>query len=134
MLIVVLVVDQVRGTRRWIDIGFFQFQPSELGKVLLILVLAGFVAERARHIGEWRTTLGAVGLTAVPAVLVFIEPDFGTALVYIAIVGGGALHHRHALVAPRRARRGGRRAARRRSSGCFRRPGSTCSSRTRWSA
>ena len=86
MLSVVLVVDQVRGTRRWIDIGFFQFQPSELGKVLLILVLAGFVSERARHIGDWRTTFGAVGLTAVPAVLVFIEPDFGTALVYLVIV------------------------------------------------
>jgi rod shape determining protein RodA len=86
MLSLVLVVDKVRGTRRWIDIGFFQFQPSELGKVLLILVLAGFLAERARHIGEWRTTLGAVGLTVVPAVLVFIEPDFGTALVYVVIV------------------------------------------------
>ncbi len=86
MLSIVLVVDQVRGTRRWIDIGFFQFQPSELGKVLLILVVAGFLSERARHIGEWRTMLGAVGLTAVPAVLVFVEPDFGTALVYVVIV------------------------------------------------
>jgi rod shape determining protein RodA len=86
-LAAVFVADQIRGTRRWVDIGFFQFQPSEFGKVLLVLVLATFVADRARAVDEWRTTFGAVGLAAVPAVLVFFEPDFGTALVYGAILG-----------------------------------------------
>ena len=81
-LTVVFVVDAIRGTQRWIDIGFFQFQPSEVGKVLLILVLAGFLADRARRLGEWRTTFAAVGLAVLPAFLVFIEPDFGTALIY----------------------------------------------------
>ena len=87
LVAVLVVADTTRGTRRWIDIGFFQFQPSELGKVLMILVIAGFLAERSRQIAEWRTTFGAVALTAVPAVLVFMEPDFGTALVYAAILG-----------------------------------------------
>lgn len=86
-LAVVFVADQIRGTRRWIDIGFIQFQPSELGKVLLLLVLAGFLADRARRLDEWSTTLGALGLAAAPAVLVFLEPDLGTALVYFAILG-----------------------------------------------
>ena len=85
-LAAIFVADPVRGTRRWIDIGFFRFQPSELGKVVLILMLAGFVADRARRIDEWGTTFGAVGLAAAPAVLVFLEPDFGTAMVYAAIV------------------------------------------------
>jgi rod shape determining protein RodA len=85
-LAAVFVADQIRGTRRWIDIGFFQFQPSEFGKLLLVLVLATFVADRARAVDEWRTTLGAVGLAAVPAILVFFEPDFGTALVYGAVL------------------------------------------------
>jgi rod shape determining protein RodA len=85
-LAAIFVTDPIRGTRRWIDIGFFRFQPSELAKVVLILVLAGFVADRARRIDEWSTTFGAVGLAAVPAVLVFLEPDFGTAMVYAAIV------------------------------------------------
>jgi rod shape determining protein RodA len=88
-LAVVFVADQVRGTRRWIDLGFFQFQPSEIGKALLILVLASFLADRARRLDEWGTTMGALGLAAVPAVLVFLEPDLGTALVYIAILGAG---------------------------------------------
>ncbi len=85
-LSVVFVADQVRGTKRWIDIGFFQFQPSELGKALLVVTLAAFLADRARRLDEWRTTLGAVGVAAVPAFLVFLEPDFGTALIYGAIL------------------------------------------------
>ena len=82
LLAVVFVADAIRGTQRWIEIGFFRFQPSELGKVLFILTIAGFLADRARRVGEWRTTAGAVGIAAAPIVLVFIEPDFGTALIY----------------------------------------------------
>ena len=83
-LTVVFVADAIRGTQRWIEIGSFRLQPSEVGKVIVILVLASFLAERAKRIGEWRTTVGAVALTALPAFLVFIEPDFGTALIYCA--------------------------------------------------
>ena len=80
--IVFVLGPAIRGSKRWIEIGFFRFQPSELGKVLIILFLAGFLADRARRMGEAKTTLAAVGLAAVPTVLVFAEPDFGTALVY----------------------------------------------------
>jgi rod shape determining protein RodA len=87
LLLVVLVAgDDVRGSKRWIEFGTFHFQPSELGKVLFILFLAGFVADRARRIDEWRTTLAAVGLSLPPILLVFKEPDFGTALIYAAAV------------------------------------------------
>ena len=85
-LAAVFVSDAIRGTQRWIDIGFFRFQPSELGKVVLVLVVASFLAESARRLAEWRTTGTALGLAALPALLVFIEPDFGTALVYAAIL------------------------------------------------
>jgi rod shape determining protein RodA len=88
LLLVVLVVgDDVRGSKRWIEFGTFNFQPSELGKVLFVLFLAGFVADRARRLNEWRTTLAAVGLALPPILLVFKEPDFGTALIYAAAVG-----------------------------------------------
>ena len=52
--------------KRWIDLGSFQFQPSEFGKVLFVLALAGLLAERGRRIAEPRTTLRAVGLGALP--------------------------------------------------------------------
>jgi len=83
-LAVVFVADAIRGTQRWIDIGFFRFQPSELGKILLALVLASFLAQSVRRLDEWRTTFMAAGLAGLPAFLVFIEPDFGTALIYCA--------------------------------------------------
>ena len=88
LLVVVLVLaEAIRDARRWIDIGPFQFQPSEFGKVLLVLSVAGFLAERQRRIGDLRTVVQAIGLAAVPAVLVFLQPDLGTALVYVAALG-----------------------------------------------
>jgi rod shape determining protein RodA len=77
----------IRGSKRWLDLGFFRFQPSEFGKVLFVLALAGFLAERSRRLHEVRTTLTALGLASVPIFLVFLQPDFGSALVYCAAVG-----------------------------------------------
>jgi rod shape determining protein RodA len=87
MLVVVMVIGtEVRGSTRWIDVGFFQFQPSEFGKLLLALVVAGLLAERGKGIVEARTTLVAIGAAVVPILLVFLQPDIGTALVYGAIL------------------------------------------------
>jgi rod shape determining protein RodA len=82
--VVFLLGSAARGSTRWINVGFFTFQPSEFGKLLCILGIAGFVAERARSADEVSTTLRALGLGAIPVVLVFIQPDLGTALVYLA--------------------------------------------------
>ena len=82
LILVFPLAENVRGSQRWIAFGSFNFQPSELGKVLLILFLAGFVADRARRIGDWRVTWSVLGLAAIPIVLVFKEPDFGSALLY----------------------------------------------------
>jgi rod shape determining protein RodA len=84
IVVVLVVATDIRGSKRWIEIGSFQLQPSELGKVALILFLAGFLAARGRRLGELRVVLGAVGLALVPILLVFEQPDFGTALVYSA--------------------------------------------------
>jgi rod shape determining protein RodA len=82
MVLVILVAPLTRGSKRWIDLGFFRFQPSEFGKLLFVFALAGFLADRARRVGEPRTTLAALGLALVPILLVFVQPDLGTALVY----------------------------------------------------
>src|SRR5262245_42483700 len=87
LIALVLLTGPIRGSKRWLDLGFFRFQPSEFGKVLLVLALAGFLAERTRRLHEWRTTLSVVGLGALPIFLVFLQPDFGSALVYCAAVG-----------------------------------------------
>jgi rod shape determining protein RodA len=82
MILVFLVAETVRGSKRWIDLGVIQFQPSELGKVLFVLALAGFLVERQGRVNRWRTSVRAIGLGGVPIFLVFLQPDLGTALVY----------------------------------------------------
>jgi len=75
-----------RGSRRAIDLGFFQLQTSELGKVLLVLTLSAFMVDRVRRMGERETTSRIVLLALVPAMLVVAQPDLGSGLVYLAIV------------------------------------------------
>ncbi len=82
MLLVILAAEATRGSRRWIEVGFFRFQPSEFGKLLFALVIAAFLADRAKRIGEIKTPLAALGLAAGPMLLVFVQPDLGTTLVY----------------------------------------------------
>ena len=84
MVLVLVAGAATRGSKRWIDVGFFKFQPSEFGKVLFILVLAGFLAERRNAMQSARTPLAAIGFGLLPILLVFVQPDIGTALVYTA--------------------------------------------------
>jgi rod shape determining protein RodA len=84
MVFVFAVAPAIRGSRRWLVIGPFQLQPSEFGKTLFVLAVAGFLVERSRGIGSIRTLVTAVGLAAIPMALVFAQPDLGTAMVYAA--------------------------------------------------
>jgi rod shape determining protein RodA len=74
-----------RGSRRAFELPFFSFQPSELGKVLLVLALAGFVIDGARSGSPRQRTVRYLCLGLAPAALVFLQPDLGTALVFGAI-------------------------------------------------
>ncbi|MBA2568261.1 MAG: rod shape-determining protein RodA [Actinobacteria bacterium] len=84
LLLVPVIGVEVRNTRRWIELGAFQFQPSEFGKLLVILSLAAFLADRGKRVAEGRTMLAATGLALVPMILVFLQPDLGTAVAYAA--------------------------------------------------
>ena len=86
MLLVYPLGDTTRGSKRCIELGGFQLQPSEFGKLLFVLALAGFLADRARRIHEPQVVLQTVGLALVPILLVFKQPDLGTALVYTMAV------------------------------------------------
>jgi rod shape determining protein RodA len=80
MLVGVLVAGDVgKGAQRWLDLGVLRFQPSELLKVALPLMLAWFLAERALPPSPLRTFL-AVLLTGIPVGLIAVQPDLGTAL------------------------------------------------------
>jgi rod shape determining protein RodA len=83
--LVLLVGTAVRGSNRWIDLPFFQFEPSELAKVLLCVSLAAFVYERVRRPFGLRQTVRLLALGLAPAALVFLQPDLGTGIVLVAI-------------------------------------------------
>jgi rod shape determining protein RodA len=88
MVIVLLAGAVTRGSKRWLNLGFFKFQPSEFGKLLFVLFLAGLLADRAKRMNDSRTVLAAIGFAAGPILLVFLQPDFGTAMVYAAALAG----------------------------------------------
>ena len=83
ILLVLAIAGVTRGARSWIELPFFNFQPSELGKVLLIVALAGFLVDRMRRMGR-DTTARIMLLGLVPTMLVMAEPDLGSAMVYVA--------------------------------------------------
>jgi rod shape determining protein RodA len=87
MVLVALVGTVARGSRRWIDVSFFRFQPSEFGKLLFVLFIAAFLADRIRRIDDVRTPLMAIALAVPPVLLVFLQPDLGSGLVYLAALG-----------------------------------------------
>jgi rod shape determining protein RodA len=86
LAIVLLAGSVSRHSRRWIEISFFRFQPSEFGKMLLVLFVAAALADRLNRIEDLRTPLLAVAFSVPPVLLVFAQPDLGSALVYVAAV------------------------------------------------
>ena len=86
---VLLVGAEVKGARAWLQFGGIQFQPSEFGKVVLVLGLAAWLA-RGDEPSAPRVVV-AVLLVAAPVGLIILEPDLGTVLVYGAIAAGMAL-------------------------------------------
>jgi rod shape determining protein RodA len=86
ILLVYAAGVSARGARRAIEFGFFNFQASELGKLLLVVALSAFVVDRTRRLHDRETTSRIVLLALVPAMLVVAQPDLGSGLVYLAIV------------------------------------------------
>jgi len=85
ILLVAAFGGVTRGSRRALQLPFFEVQASELGKVLLIVALAAFAVDRARGLGERDTTARLVLVAMIPAILVMAS-DLGTGLVYIVIL------------------------------------------------
>ncbi len=86
LIVIVLALGGVtRGSRRWIELPLLRFQPSELGKVLLVLALSAFVLDRLRHLNNRQTTSRIMLLALVPTLLVMAQPDLGTGIIYINI-------------------------------------------------
>ena len=93
------------GSRRWFDLGFTVVQASEIGKLMTIIGLAKFLTDNRDRLQEFRIFLLSLGIAVLPAALVFVEPDAGSAVVFMALwlvmtlFAGARLRHYATLAA-----------------------------------
>lgn len=101
MLSAVFLFPPVNGAQRWFDLGFFQLQPSEFSKIACVLAL-GAVLGRPQARLAWERIGQALAVLAVPVVLIFLQPDLGTMLVFafalIVMLFGAGISGRQILV------------------------------------
>ncbi|MCL0052319.1 rod shape-determining protein RodA [Peptococcaceae bacterium] len=89
MLAAVLVVGTtVSGAQRWISLGSFVFQPSEFAKIIMIVTFATFLTHRERRLNRLIDLMPAFVFVGLPILLILIQPDLGTSLVFLAIMLG----------------------------------------------
>lgn len=95
---VLVIGTEVNGATRWINLGFTNFQPSELAKILLILFFARFISEHEDDINDKRTLMKYAALCAVPLGLIIVEPNLSTtictALVLCLLIYIGGLSYK----------------------------------------
>ena len=88
LTLTMLIGTNLFGAQMSISVAGLDFQFSEVSKVLMIVVLASFLSSRRERIGKLSTLVGAGLIMAIPTLLVFKQPDLGTALVFVAILIG----------------------------------------------
>ena len=99
-LVLVYLVGKISfGAQRWIDLGIFPLQPSELAKVLLIIVLAKFLADRREDLKRLPYFLLSMAYVGIPMAFIYLQPDLGTAIVLavswfvMVLMAGARLRH-----------------------------------------
>jgi rod shape determining protein RodA len=85
LFVLALGTEGTYGSRRWIDIGGLQVQPSEIGKLIVILILAKYLSDNAESIKDLRVFVTSMMIAVVPSLLVFAEPDLGSATIFLLI-------------------------------------------------
>ena len=85
LLLSTYFMPSIGGASRWIRVGSFAFQPSELGKLLIIFTLARFISDYKGKVNDIVLLSCALLIIFFPSILIFNQPDFGTAIVYVFI-------------------------------------------------
>ncbi len=85
-LVLVLLLEPLKGSSRWINIAGFHFQPSEVMKIASIFLIARFLSDKRHDPNRFRVLLLSVLIVGVPFLLILKQPDLGTALVFPAIL------------------------------------------------
>jgi len=98
LMVVFFGVEGDAGARRWINVGIL-IQPSEVGKILVIITLSYYLSQRYKEMDRITTLIGSMIHIAVPIALIFIQPDLGTtivfAVIWATIIWGAGIRLRH---------------------------------------
>lgn len=87
LIAVLLLGPKIYGARRWLMIGSFNLQPSEIAKLGLVFILARKLSRPGENLGHFRPLVAVLAIAAVPFLLIMKEPDLGTALVLLPAAG-----------------------------------------------
>jgi rod shape determining protein RodA len=85
LLIVYFFGPIVRGSARWIDLGFFRLQPAEFAKLGMVIIMAKFLDQQGDKIKYFRYVLLSAAYLALPMYLILIEPDLGSSIIVFAV-------------------------------------------------
>lgn len=88
LALVLVIGETTKGAQQWISLGFFDFQPSELAKVLVIIAFAAFLTRRQGKLSRFRDLVPCFLFVGAPLALILGQPDLGTSLVFVAIAFG----------------------------------------------
>ena len=80
LLLIVFLFPKVNGAHRWIPLPKFTFQPSELGKIAVVVALSAYLAAPGRDMDDWKTLWICFAIVGLPFLLIALEPDLSTAL------------------------------------------------------
>lgn len=85
LFLVLIVGSKIKGSAGWFNLGFFHFQPSELAKIILILILAKFLANKHLELWQFSNLLKTAIFVSLPVLLLILQPDLGGALILLSI-------------------------------------------------
>ena len=85
LVMVIFMGNDAGGAQRWLELGGIRFQPSEIAKVFIILFFAQFILKHQEKLNSFQYILACVVLFAIPAVLVFEQPDLSTTIIICLI-------------------------------------------------
>ncbi len=83
LVLVLLFGDRINGARSWFRLPFMSFQPSEFMKIAMVLVIARYFSKFQERQSSLREFIGSAVISGIPFMLIILQPDLGTALVYL---------------------------------------------------
>ena len=82
-LFITLFMPEINGSSRWISFGRIQFQPSEFGKIIFIIVISRFITDYRDNLSSHLLIISCAVFTLIPLILILLQPDYGTSIIYI---------------------------------------------------